>query len=59
LGYMLVYPRIYENICKKACTLELSKNSNKTRKKKIIFLPKIVKWVLNAIDASNLVFCSI
>jgi hypothetical protein len=33
LGYMLVYPYMYENICKKACTLELSKNSNKTRKK--------------------------
>jgi hypothetical protein len=34
---MLVYPCIYENICKKACTLELSKNSNKTRKNNYYF----------------------
>jgi hypothetical protein len=34
---MLVYPCMYENICKKAFTLEVSKNSNKTRKNETFY----------------------
>jgi hypothetical protein len=46
LGYMLVYPCIYENICKKACTLELSKKfqQNQKKKKKNIFLAKYLTF---------------